>query len=142
MEQSKKYRKINKNCKNIENPLIYVLKYGILPLDHSGNVRRTKNIYERNPQDMNKTELIEQVAKETEMTKKAAEAAVTAVFEAIAKALENNEEVQVFGFGKFAVNERAAREGRNPATGEKITIAASKYPAFSASKALKDRVNG
>ena len=75
-------------------------------------------------------------------TKKAAEAAVTAVFEAIAKALENNEEVQVFGFGKFAVNERAAREGRTPATGEKITIAASKYPAFSASKALKDRVNG
>lgn len=91
---------------------------------------------------MNKTELIEQVAKETEMTKKAAEAAVTAVFESIAKALENKEEVQVFGFGKFAVNERAAREGRNPATGEKITIQASKYPAFSASKALKDRVNG
>ncbi len=91
---------------------------------------------------MNKTELIEQVAKETEMSKKAAEAAVNAVFEAIAKALENKEEVQVFGFGKFAVSERAAREGRNPATGEKITIAASKYPAFSASKALKDRVNG
>ncbi|MBQ8351855.1 MAG: HU family DNA-binding protein [Clostridia bacterium] len=91
---------------------------------------------------MNKTELIEQVAKETEITKKAAEAAVNAVFEAIAKALENKEEVQVFGFGKFVVNERAAREGRNPATGEKITIAASKCPAFSASKALKDRVNG
>ena len=87
MERTKKYRKINKNCKNIENPLIYVLKYGILPLDHSGNVRRTKNIYERNPQDMNKTELIEQVAKETEMTKKAAEAAVTAVFEAIEEIL-------------------------------------------------------
>lgn len=91
---------------------------------------------------MNKTELIEQVAKETATSKKAAEAAVNAVFEAIAKALENKEEVQVFGFGKFAVNERAAREGRNPATGAKITIAASKYPAFSASKALKDRVNG
>lgn len=91
---------------------------------------------------MNKTELIEQVAKETEMTKKAAEAAVNAVFECMTKALENNEEVQIFGFGKFAVNERAAREGRNPATGEKITIAASKHPAFSASKALKDRVNG
>ena len=90
---------------------------------------------------MNKTELIDLVAKKAETTKKEAEAAVNAVFEAIACALENNEEVQVFGFGKFAVNERAAREGRNPATGEKITIAASKDPAFSASKALKDRVN-
>ncbi len=91
---------------------------------------------------MNKTELIEKVAKETETSKKAAEAAVNAVFEAVAASLANGEEVQVFGFGKFSVNERAAREGRNPATGAKITIAASKYPAFSASKALKDRVNG
>ncbi len=91
---------------------------------------------------MNKTDLIEKVAKEAELTKKVAEATVNAVFEAIADALENGEEVQVFGFGKFSVNARAAREGRNPATGEKITIAASKAPAFSASKTLKDRVNG
>ena len=91
---------------------------------------------------MNKTELIELVAKEAELSKKNAEAAVNTVFEAIAKSLEKNEDVQVFGFGKFAVNERAAREGRNPATGEKITIAAAKYPTFSASKTLKDRVNG
>ncbi len=91
---------------------------------------------------MNKTDLIEKVAKESELTKKAAEAAVNAVFEAIADALENGEEVQVFGFGKFSVNARAEREGRNPATGEKIKIAASKAPAFSASKTLKDRVNG
>ena len=91
---------------------------------------------------MNKTDLIEKVAKENELTKKAAEAVVNTVFEAIAVALEGGEEVQVFGFGKFEVNERAAREGRNPATGAKIQIAASKYPAFSASKALKDRING
>lgn len=91
---------------------------------------------------MNKTDLIEKVAKEAELTKKAAECVVNAVFEAIAESLENKEEVQIFGFGKFAVNERAAREGRNPATGEKITIAASKAPVFSASKTLKDRVNG
>lgn len=90
---------------------------------------------------MNKTDLIELVAKETELSKKKAEAAVNAVFEAVAASLEKGEEVQVFGFGKFAVNERAAREGRNPATGEKIKIDASKYPAFSASKTLKDRVN-
>lgn len=90
---------------------------------------------------MNKTELIEIVAKETELTKKKAEAAVNAVFDAIAATLAKGEDVQVFGFGKFEVTARAAREGRNPATGEKITIAASKYPSFSASKALKDCVN-
>ncbi len=90
---------------------------------------------------MNKTELIEKVACEADLTKKCAEVAVNAVFEAIAAGLEKGEDVQVFGFGKFEVNERAARVGRNPATGEKIKIAAAKYPAFSASKALKDRVN-
>ena len=90
---------------------------------------------------MNKTELIEIVTKDTELTKKKAEAAVNAVFDAIAATLAKGEDVQVFGFGKFEVNARAAREGRNPATGEKITIAASKYPSFSASKALKDSVN-
>ena len=90
---------------------------------------------------MNKTDLIELVAKEAELTKKNAEAAVNAVFDAIAAGLEKGEEVQVFGFGKFAINERAAREGRNPATGEKIKIDAAKYPVFSASKTLKDRVN-
>ena len=90
---------------------------------------------------MNKTELIEVVAKEAALTKKNAEVAVNAVFDAIVASLEKGEDVQVFGFGKFEVTARAAREGRNPATGEKITIPASKYPSFSASKALKDRVN-
>ena len=90
---------------------------------------------------MNKTELIEVVAKEAALTKKNAEVAVNAVFDAIVASLEKGENVQVFGFGKFEINARAEREGRNPATGEKIAIPASKYPSFTASKALKDRVN-
>ena len=91
---------------------------------------------------MNKTQLVEVVAQKTELKKKDAEAAVNAVFEAVAEGLVAGDKIQVLGFGTFEVNERAAREGRNPATGEKITIAAAKYPAFSASKALKDRLNG
>ncbi len=91
---------------------------------------------------MNKTQLVEVVAQKTELKKKDAEAAVNAVFEAVAEGLAAGDKIQVLGFGTFEVNERAAREGRNPATGEKITIAAAKYPAFSASKALKDRLNG
>ncbi len=91
---------------------------------------------------MNKTQLVEVVAQKTELKKKDAEAAVNAVFEAVAEGLAAGDKIQVLGFGTFEVNERAAREGRNPLTGEKITIAAAKYPAFSASKALKDRLNG
>ena len=89
---------------------------------------------------MNKTELIEQVAKTAEISKKNAEAAVNAVFEAVAKALENNEEVQVFGFGNFEVKTREARTGRNPRTKETIQIPATKLPVFKAAKALKDTV--
>ena len=91
---------------------------------------------------MNKTQLIEAVAAKAEIKKKDAEAAVNAVTAAIAEALKAGEKVQLVGFGTFEVRERAAREGRNPKTGEKITIAAAKYPTFTASKTLKDRVNG
>ncbi len=90
---------------------------------------------------MNKTELINVVAKETEMKKKDAEAAVDAVFAAIATALADGEKVQLIGFGTFEAKAQAAREGRNPATGAAITIPACKRPAFSASQALKDKVN-
>lgn len=91
---------------------------------------------------MNKTQLIDIVAKETELKKKDAEAAVNAVIAAIEAGLKEGDKVQLLGFGTFEVKARAAREGRNPATGEKITIPASKFPVFSASKALKDSVNG
>ena len=90
---------------------------------------------------MNKTQLIDAVAKSANLKKADAEAAVNAVTAAITDALKAGDKVQLVGFGTFEVKERAAREGRNPKTGEKITIAASKHPAFTAGKALKDSIN-
>ena len=90
---------------------------------------------------MNKTDLVEVVALKTGKTKKEAEAMVNAVNEAIAEALAAGDKVQLIGFGTYSVKTRAAREGRNPKTGEKMTIAASKTPAFAAGKALKDAIN-
>ena len=90
---------------------------------------------------MNKTQLIDVVATKTGLTKKAAEAAVNAVNEAIAETLAAGDKVQLIGFGTYEVKTRAARDGRNPKTGETIKIAASKAPAFTAGKALKDAVN-
>ena len=90
---------------------------------------------------MNKTQLIEVVAKEAGLKKKSAEAAVAAVLTAIENALADGEKVQIAGFGTFEVKVRGERTGRNPATGESIVIPASKHPAFSAGKALKDKVN-
>lgn len=91
---------------------------------------------------MNKTNLVDVVAKATELKKKEAGAAVDAVLEAICAALADGEKIQLVGFGTFEVKERAARECRNPATGEKMMAPASKSVGFSASKALKDRLNG
>ena len=90
---------------------------------------------------MNKTDLIYVVAQEAEISKKAAEAAVNATFAAIEGALKAGDKVQLIGFGTFEVKDVAAREGRNPKTGETIKIAAAKKPAFTASKVLKDQVN-
>ena len=90
---------------------------------------------------MNKGELIRAVA-EKGLTKKDADKAVSAVFDAIGDALAKGDSVQLLGFGTFATRERAAREGRNPRTGEVVKIAASKTPVFKAGKALKDKVNG
>ncbi len=89
---------------------------------------------------MNKSDLIDHVISETGMTKKDSEKAINAVFEGITNALAKGDKVQLVGFGTFEVRERQAREGRNPSTGEKISIAASKTPAFKAGKALKDMV--
>ncbi|CEH27964.1 DNA-binding protein [Aneurinibacillus migulanus] len=91
---------------------------------------------------MNKTELIEKVAENAEMTKKQASQAVDAILSSISEALKSGEKVQLIGFGNFESRERAARKGRNPQTGEEIEIAATKVPAFSPGKALKDAVNG
>ena len=90
---------------------------------------------------MNKTELIAAVAEQAELSKKDAEKALKAFTDVIAAELVKGEKVQLVGFGTFEVSEREAREGRNPLTGEMITIAASKNPKFKAGKALKDMVN-
>ena len=90
---------------------------------------------------MNKTELVAAVAEQAGLSKKDAEAAVKAFIDVVANELKNGEKVQLVGFGTFEVSERAAREGRNPMTGETIQIAASKTPKFKAGKALKDQIN-
>lgn len=90
---------------------------------------------------MTKGELIEKVAK-AGLTKKDADTAVNAVISSISDALVKGDAVQLIGFGTFSVKERAAREGRNPRTGEIVKIPASKVPTFKAGKALKDKVNG
>lgn len=89
---------------------------------------------------MNKTDLVNQVAEKSELSKKDAAKAVDAVFEAVMDSLKNGEKVQLIGFGNFEVRERSARKGRNPQTGEEIEIPASKVPAFKPGKALKDAV--
>ena len=90
---------------------------------------------------MNKTDLVNVVAAETEFCKKDVDAVVSATLKAIANALKEGDKVQLIGFGNFEVKAAAEREGRNPKTGETIKIAASKRPVFSASKVLKDLVN-
>ena len=90
---------------------------------------------------MNKNELVDAVATAADLKKSEATLAVDAVFEAITGALKKGEEVRLVGFGTFAVSQRAASEGRNPRTGDKIQIKASKQPKFKAGKGLKDAVN-
>ena len=90
---------------------------------------------------MNKTELVAAVAEQAGLSKKDAEAAVKAFTDVVAEALKAGDKIQLVGFGTFEVSERAAREGRNPHTGEPMPIAASKAPKFKAGKALKDMVN-
>lgn len=90
---------------------------------------------------MNKTELVTAIAEQAEISKKDAEKALKAFTDVVAEGLKNGDKIQLVGFGTFEVSERAAREGRNPQTGESMTIAASKTPKFKAGKALKDAVN-
>ena len=89
---------------------------------------------------MTKSEFVDQVAERAGLNKKNAQDAVDAFLETIEEALSRGSEVSFSGFGKFTVSERGAREGRNPATGEKIQIAASKVPRFTAGAALKKAV--
>ena len=90
--------------------------------------------------NMNKTEFVEAVAKEANATKAAANELVNAVVTVVTKALKKGESIQITGFGTFEVAKRAARKGRNPATGKEIKIPASKAPKFKAGAVLKNAV--
>jgi len=90
---------------------------------------------------MNKSELVDQIAKTAEVTKAEAERTLSALIETVTNALKAGDDVALVGFGTFKISDRAARTGRNPRTGETIQIAAAKVPKFSAGKALKDAVN-
>ena len=90
---------------------------------------------------MNKTELVDAIAKETGLSKKDSEKAVKAFIEAVTAERKAGKKVQLIGFGTFEVAKRAARKGRNPLTKKEITIKASNAPKFKAGKALKDAVN-
>ena len=89
---------------------------------------------------MNKTELIKAIATKAELSNKDAAAALDAITSSVVDALKADDKVSLLGFGTFEVRTRAARTGRNPATGETIEIAESKVPAFKPGKALKDAV--
>jgi len=91
--------------------------------------------------NMTKAELVSHVAAETSTTRAAAERMVGAVFTAIADALARDEPVAIAGFGKFVVRGRAARQGRNPRTGEPVAVSASKVPSFKPAKTLRDAIN-
>lgn len=89
---------------------------------------------------MNKTELIAALAERNKVTKKEAEDALSAITDIITEELSKGERIVLTGFGTFEVSNRAEREGRNPSTGEPMTIAATKAPKFKAGKSLKDAV--
>ena len=90
---------------------------------------------------MNKNDLVASVADDSGLSKVDAAKAVDSVFDTISKALSSGSDIRLVGFGTFSVAQRRASEGRNPRTGEKIQIPASKQPKFKAGKALKDAVN-
>lgn len=90
---------------------------------------------------MNRTELIAAIAEKTELSKKDAEKALRAFTDIVAEELKKGGKIQLVGFGTFETIERAAREGRNPHTGEAMPIGASKAPKFKAGKPLKDAIN-
>lgn len=90
---------------------------------------------------MNKSELIEHIAKQADISKAAATRALEAFLAGVTKSLKKGDSVTLVGFGTFAVTKRAARNGRNPRTGATIKLKAAKVPKFRAGKALKDAVN-
>jgi len=91
---------------------------------------------------MTKADLVEEVSKVTELTRKDSEVIVDTLFESVIKALKNGDKLEVRGFGSFRVRQRNARVGRNPKTGTRVEVPAKRIPYFKPSKELKDLVNG
>lgn len=89
---------------------------------------------------MNKGELVDVIAQKTDITKKQADAIVTAMVDTIVEAVSTGDKISLVGFGNFEIRDRQARAGRNPNTGEKMQIAASRVPVFAPGKAFKERV--
>lgn len=119
---------------------LYFVVIGSSPIYCISLMSENKYVKE-NYKKMNKGELVQAVADKTGVTKKCAGDVVNSVTDIITSALSEGESVVLPGFGTFSVADRAAREGRNPLTGETIQIAASKSPKFKAGKSLKDAVN-
>ena len=90
---------------------------------------------------MTKAELVDAVAKKSELSKKDAEVIVQAVLDSIIDSLQGGEKVELRGFGSFRLRERASRQGRNPKTGEKVFVPAKKVPYFKPGKELKELIN-
>jgi len=102
--------------------------------------RRAFTIFDRRKMKMNKMELVAAAAEKAGMTKKDTEAVIKTAIEMIEAALVGGEKVQLIGFGTFEIRERPARQGKNPRTGETVTIPAARVPVFKAGKALRDAV--
>lgn len=117
------------------------------PRGRAGTVRRSPNHHSKTTTErkgdmhVNKTELIEHIAKQADISKAAAARALEALIGGVKSTLKKNGSVSVVGFGTFAVTKRAARTGRNPRTGASIKIKAAKVPKFRPGKALKDHLN-
>lgn len=90
---------------------------------------------------MKKKDLVESIAKQCDISKTTASDAIDIIFQSITDAINNDEKVDIKGFGSFNISDRKARKGRNPHTGEEIEIKASRVPTFKASKSLKDYCN-
>ena len=114
---------------------------GVRPFWSSEDPVSVENSYQsKEEQQVTKSEFVDQVADRAGLSKKDAGDAVEAVLETIEDALKRGSDVTFSGFGKFSVSQRGAREGRNPATGEKIQIAASRVPKFTAGAGLKKAI--
>jgi DNA-binding protein HU-beta len=115
------------------------LRFFLPMVNQTARAGRVQNV--QRGKIVNKTELIEEIAKSADLTKASAARALDAMIVAVTNTLKNNDSVTLVGFGTFTVGERAARTGRDPRTKEAIKIKAAKVPKFKAGKALKDAVN-